>query len=378
MYKLIVFFLVINNLFSQEYNGIVCDSITKKPLYNIELYTDTENTVTNLKGEFSFKTTNKNIFLKTVFMDRPKFFSLINFKQNDTIYVAQYLQLKEVTIISPNSILKKVLENFAKNYNTSKKYKSNMFVHSNLLIDDQPKLFLELASENIMDFEIYKNNASKTFFGTKHNVKTAILGLRKINQNKETILFKNSLSITNLINWGFDPFIFLEKGTTVIDNYEHFYVLHYAYKIGVMEYSGWYSVNKKDYAIIENYERKELILPEQSLLKLSFPKIEISHIFYDKKEGFPYYTRKLLLVNQEFLMRNKLSDKIEKMNLNFKIYNHNPTFDNLILKKNINNSYYKYVYDVEFPFEEAFWKNYNVPKSDFEKSDLYQNLELSK
>ena len=311
-------------------------------------------------------------------MDRPISFSLINFKQNDTIYIAPYLQLNEVTIISSKSILKKVLENFAKNYNTSKKYKSNMFVHSNVLIDNQPKLFLELASENIMDFEIYNNNASKAFFGTKHHVKTDILGLRKINQNNETIWFKNSLSMPNLINWGFDPFVFSEKGTTEIDDFEHFYVLHYAYKRGAMAYSGWYSVNKKDYAIIENYERKELIIAEESLLKLSFPRIEISHIFYDKKEGFPYYTRKLLLVNQEFLMRNKLSDKIEKTNLNFKIYNHNPTFDNLSLRNPINNTYYKYVYDVEFPFEEGFWKNYNVPKSDFEKSDLYQNLELLK
>lgn len=376
MYKFIIFILLSTSVFSQEYMGIVCDSMTKKPLQNIELFTDSENTITNDKGSFYLKTAKKTVFIKTVFMDKPKVFSLLNFKKNDTIYISPYLQLKEVVIISPKSILKKVLENFSKNYNSATKYKTNMFVHSNLLVNNEPKLFLELVSENTMNFEIYKNNASKAFFGTNHNVKTAILGFRKVKSNKEALYFKNSLSMTNLINWGIDPFNFSEKGTTQIEDFENFYVLHYAYKRGAMEYSGWYSVNKKDYAIIENYERKELKINEESLLKISFPKIEISHIFYDKKDDFPYYTRKLLLINQEFLMTNNTSKQTDHVQLNFKIYNYNPTFNALKINEPINNTYYNHVYTIEFPFNETFWKNYNVPRSNFENSELYQNLEL--
>lgn len=371
---LLALILIVNqSLFAQHYKGVICDSITKKPLQNVELFTSSENTLTNENGSFEIKTAQKYVFVKTVFMDAPKVFDMKRFKPNDTLYLSPHIQLNEVVVTAQIPILKKVVKNLSKNYNTSTSYKTQMFTHSNLLVNGEPQLFLELVSENVLNFEIGDED-SKGFFGKSLKAKINILGLRKTVANKTATPYKNSLFTRNIVDWGIDPLNFLEKGTTKIEEFDSYYVLHYEYSRGITKFSGWFSVNKKDYAIIENYEKKEVLMSKEWLLKYNWPKTEISHIFYDKKEGFPYYTRKLLLVHQKFLAQNKVTSAIDEVELNFKMYNYQPTFNDLNISKPINNTYQKYVYEVEYPYQEEFWKKYNVPTSSFTSSELYQKL----
>lgn len=374
LHLLLLILFINQSIIAQHFKGVVCDSITKKPIQNVELFTSSENTLTNEEGLFEIRTIQRYISVKTVFMDNPKVFDMKYFKQNDTLYLSPHIQLSEVVVTAQIPILKKVVNNLSKNYNTTTSYKTQMFTHSSLLLNGKPQVFLELVSENVLNYEI-ADKKSKGFFGKKLKAKINILGLRKTFANNVTSPYKNSLYTQNIMDWGIDPFNFLEKGTNKIEEFDNYYVLHYLYVRGFVQYSGWFSVNKKDYAIIENYEKKDALLPEKSLLKFSFPKTEISHIFYDKKDGFPYYTRKLLLIHQKFLMQDETKNQVEEIELNFKIYNYRPTFNDLEISKPINKTYYNYVYDVEFPYQDSFWKIYNVPTSGFVNSELYQKLQ---
>lgn len=377
-HHLFFFILILSqSLFAQHYKGIICDSVSKKPLQNVELFTANENTLTNENGLYDLKTNQRYVYVKTVFMDTPKVYDLHNLKPNDTLYLSPHVQLKEVVVTAQIPILKKVVENLSKNYNTSTPYKTQMFTHSNLLVNQKPQLFLEMVSENILNFEIGDED-SKGFFGKNLKAKINILGLRKTKANSTTSTYKNSLYTRNIMDWGIDPLNFLEKGTTKIEDFSDYYILHYTYKRGFTEFSGWFSVNKKDYAIIENYEKKEIQTTKEFLLKYSIPKIEISHIFYDKKDGFPFYTRKLLLVHQEFLIQNETTNQVDEIELNFKMYNYQPTFKDLKTAKPINKTYNKYVYEVEFPYQNDFWSNYNIPTSSYTSSKLYQQLNILK
>ena len=186
--QLLTLILIVNQtLFAQHYKGVICDFITKKPLQNVELFTSSENTLTNENGLFEIKTNQKYVFVKTVFMDAPKVFDMKRFKPNDTLYLSPHIQLNEVVVTAQIPILKKVVKNLSKNYNTSKSYKTQMFTHSNLLVNGEPQLFLELVSENVLNFEIGDED-SKGFFGKSLKAKINIL----VNKNSMMrIVFHN-------------------------------------------------------------------------------------------------------------------------------------------------------------------------------------------
>jgi len=135
MYKAIINSLLIislcligNKSFSQiEYQGIVLDSKTLNPIEFVDVYNDTEFTLTNEQGRFSIITSKDSIKFNLIGYNKLSLY-LKNLKINDTIYLeSKAYELDEVVISKNNSTFKKMVKAIESNFPSSE-FKEEFFL----------------------------------------------------------------------------------------------------------------------------------------------------------------------------------------------------------------------------------------------------------
>lgn len=125
---IISLYLIGNKSFSQnEYRGTVLDNKTLKPIEFVDVYNDTNFTLTNEQGKFTFITSKDSIKFNLIGYNKLNL-SLKNFKINDTIYLeSKAYKLDEVVIYKNNSTFKKMVKAIESNFPSSE-FKEEFFL----------------------------------------------------------------------------------------------------------------------------------------------------------------------------------------------------------------------------------------------------------
>jgi hypothetical protein len=120
--------LIGNKSFSQnEYQGTVLNNKTLKPIEFVDVYNDTNFTLTNEQGKFRFITSRDSIKFNLIGYNKLDL-SLKNLKINDTIYLeSKAYELDEVVISKNNSTFKKMVKAIEGNFPSSE-FKEEFFL----------------------------------------------------------------------------------------------------------------------------------------------------------------------------------------------------------------------------------------------------------
>ncbi len=125
-----LFFLLVSNFgWAQihQTTKVVVDAETQIPIEYVNVYNNSDNTISNSDGSFIFRSIENLINMSAVGY-RPQSTTFDRINKSDTIFLeSNSIELEELVITNTTSLLNEVYRNVSKNYPTST-YKEKFFL----------------------------------------------------------------------------------------------------------------------------------------------------------------------------------------------------------------------------------------------------------
>lgn len=342
-----------------ETKKVVADKQTKLPLDKVSVYNQRDNSLTNEEGVFSFVSDIDELNFSLIGYENLK----VNFedlKRADTLFLqSKIIELDEVVIGGEQAILKKVYAKMKENY-ISEPYNENFFLRCVLKRND------EIARLQ----DIYGKVSRKGIFKTKtqpdNKCEVEILNMRKvgISDKQDFIYFKfqsfeKLFDLNALIFIVADDFELTQEKNIASDYLKISFVKKEANAIG-QKNSGYFIINKSDYAIVETYfdfyDDPDTV-PFQKDGKVEYRTIRFKRTSNYKKNNN---------VNKYYLSNAKADVRVEILEndvVKKTYYDYSTLFfvtNSFIGEKAKSNlSMDKDIFKVKYPYSEQFWKYQN-------------------
>jgi hypothetical protein len=231
---------------------VVADKATKLPLDKVNVYNEKDNSLTNEEGVFSFISNIDELNFSLIGYENKKF-TFEEIKKQDTIFLeSKIIELEEVVVGAEIAIIKKAYAKLKDNY-ALEPYNENFFLRCILKRNDE--------ISRLQD--IYGKVSRKSIFKTKaqpdNKCAVEILNMRKtgISEKSDFIYFEfqsfeNLFDINGLIQIAIDDYEFTQEKTATSDYVKINFLKKENNSLG-QKTSGYYIINKSDYAILETY-----------------------------------------------------------------------------------------------------------------------------
>ena len=368
-YSFILFLGLIVHSQNFRTTKIVVSKTTKKPLENVIVYNENDNSTTNQEGKFLFVSNKKEINFRLLGYNTIKTtFEVIDKK--DTIFMeTKALELKEVVVVNIEPFIKKVYDRMSENFNAN--FSSDIFLRNVLKKDS--------SIVKLQDIYIRRNR-----FNDNREDEIEILNMRKTSILDKKI--NTDLSFPNFKEFFSPPFPILDKNIFTEVEYndpEYRKVIFEKKEKNDRDQisKGYFIVNRQDYAIVEYF-----ITMNDNPEIIPFKKVFLSNTEFRtiKYERLLKFTKSLTL-NKYYLNNTELNAIVEVLNRqNVKIpfyYNlkMNGFTTNITTTKSISNfSIDRDIFKAKFPYSEEFWINQNQLALTVELKDFLKRVSESK
>lgn len=350
------FFAVAQKLQTKK---VVADKLTKLPLEKVNIYNEIDNSLTNEEGLFSFVSDIDEMNFSLIGYESLK----LNFEQIrnlDTIFLQnKMIELDEVVVGNEMAIMKKVYANMRENY-IFETYNENFFL----------RCVLKRNNELSRLQDIYGKVSRKGIFKTKtqpdNKCEVEILNMRKVGFNEKTDhvyfefeSFEKLFDLNALVYIKSDDFDLTQEKDVAGDFFKISFIKKSA-DVMNQKLSGYFIINKQDYAIVETYFNL-------------FDNID--QMPYNKDSKVKYRTTSFKIrsnykknsITNKYYLNNAKSDVIVELLGNEKrekaIYDFSTIFfvtNSFIADKAKSNlSMNKDIFKVKYPYSEQFWKSQN-------------------
>jgi|SRR5690606_29255640 len=352
-------FLLLSGLaFCQnQISGIVVDEATKLPINAASVSNQTDYTITNEDGYFLFISNSDSLKIsKLGYDDLNLTFDEFN---SDTIFLSPKgtVLLDEATIVNYPSLMKNVYLNVEKNY-PHKPFVDQFFLRTILKRNNE-----------IYRFEDIQGKIKRNTLFLSQDIKTADFEFQILNQRKAGLSFKKNMaleiefhSLKQLFDFFSSVFIDLKGFSFHYENIDENYVkVTFTPRPDFKNRSlGYYVIDKRDYSIKEYFIKTN---PE------FFDEIE-----FTKKQGFKFRTTdnelfvrysKNTQSEKYYISDARIHQTLEVIERNGEktIYNVENQLVNVknADKEGFNSNIAKNrrLFDINFDYDEDFWKNQN-------------------
>lgn len=350
---------------------VVADKTTKLPLDKVNVYNQKDNSLTNEEGVFSFISENNEVNFSLIGYENLKM-SFAEISKRDTIFLeSKTIELEEVVVGAELSIMKKAYTKMKENY-ILEPYNENFFL----------RCVLKKNGELARLQDVYGKVSRKSIFKTKtqpdNKCEVEILNMRKvgISEKADVVYFKfqsfeKLFDMNALISIELDDFELSQEKNVAAGYFKISFIKKQVNEKG-QKTSGYFIINKSDYAIVETYfdfyddgDKG----PYQKDGKVEYRTVKFKRTSNYKKNAVSakYYLNN---ANSEVTVEILGNDKVPKASYDY-VTNFFVTNSFIAEKANSNLSMDKDIFKVKYPYSEQFWKNQNqLPLT----SDLSQFL----
>lgn len=231
---------------------VVADQASKIALEKVNVYNEKDNSLTNQEGVFSFISNEDEINFSLIgYKDKKVSFERV--KNVDTIFLeSNSITLDEVIIGQEVAIIKKAYSRMKDNY-ALEPYNENFFLRCTLKRNDE--------ISRLQD--IYGKVSRKAIFKTKkqpdNKCAVEVLNMRKVGITEKIDFiyfqfqsFEKLFDLNALIYLNLEDFEFAQEKNVAGDYFKINFVKKEA-NVVKQKTSGYFIINKADYAIVETY-----------------------------------------------------------------------------------------------------------------------------
>lgn len=358
--------------------NVVADQQTKLPLDKVNIYNQTDSSLTNEEGVFSFVSDIDELNFSLIGYENLKL-SFNAVKKADTIFLqSKMIELDEVVVGNEMAIMKKVYAKMRENY-IFDPYNENFFLRCTLKRNN------EMARLQ----DIYGKVSRKSIFKTKiqpdNRAEVEILNMRKagISSKEDFVYFKSQsfeslFDLNALIYLVLDDFELTQEKNVAADYYKISFIRKEANHLK-QKTSGYFIINKSDFAIVETffdfYDNPENV-PFQKDGSVEYRTIHFKRTANYKKNN---PANKYYLSNAKADVRVEIlqNDKVKKA-----FYDYATQFfvtNSFIAEKAKSNlSMDKDIFKVKYQYAEQFWKNQNQLPLTSELIDFLKHVSENK
>lgn len=338
---------------------IVADKQTKLPLDKVNVYNQRDNSLTNEEGVFSFVSDIDELNFSLIGYENLK----VNFedlKKVDTLFLqSKIIELDEVVVGQEQAILKKAYAKMKENYILAP-YNENFFLRCVLKRND------EIARLQDIYGKVSRKSIFKTNTQPDNKCEVEILNMRKvgISDKQDFIYFKfqsfeKLFDLNALIFIAVEDFDLTQEKNIAPDYLKISFVNKEANSIK-QKISGYFIINKSDYAIVETYfdfyDDPDKV-PFQKDGKVEYRTTRFKRTANYKKNT---NVNKYYLSNANADVRVEIleNDKVKKAAYDYST--HFFVTNSFIAEKAKSNlSMDKDIFKVKYPYSEQFWKSQN-------------------
>jgi hypothetical protein len=338
---------------------IVADKQTKLPLDKVNVYNQRDNSLTNEEGVFSFVSDIDELNFSLIGYENLK----VNFedlKKVDTLFLqSKIIELDEVVVGQEQAILKKAYAKMKENYILAP-YNENFFLRCVLKRND------EIARLQDIYGKVSRKSIFKTNTQPDNKCEVEILNMRKvgISDKQDFIYFKfqsfeKLFDLNALIFIAVEDFDLTQEKNIAPDYLKISFVNKEANSIK-QKISGYFIINKSDYAIVETYfdfyDDPDKV-PFQKDGKVEYRTTRFKRTANYKKNS---NVNKYYLSNANADVRVEIleNDKVKKAAYDYST--HFFVTNSFIAEKAKSNlSMDKDIFKVKYPYSEQFWKSQN-------------------
>ncbi|KAF2511886.1 carboxypeptidase-like regulatory domain-containing protein [Flavobacterium foetidum] len=380
MNKIIVFgfFFLFNSFLivaqKTQITKVVVDKSSKRPLENVSVYNETDNSLTNQEGVFSFISNREDVCFSLLGYEELKT-SLQQLKNLDTIFLQPKLvELDEVVVGQEFAILKKAYSKLKENY-VLEPYQENFFL----------RCILEKNNEVARLQDIYGKVSRKSIFKTKsqpdNKSEVEVLNMRKvgISEKSDFVYFKfqsfdKLFDLNALIYIEFEEFELTQQKNIGADYFKISFLKKEPNSMA-QKTSGYFVIHKADYAIVETYfdfyDDPEKV-PYSKDGKVEYRTTSFKRTSNYKKNAAvgKYYLNN---ANSEVKVEIRGNEKMQKATYDYSTQ-YFVTNSFIAAKANSNLSMDKDIFKVKFPYSEQFWKSQNQLPLTIELKDFLQKV----
>lgn len=338
---------------------VVADKQTKLPLDKVNVYNQRDNSLTNEEGVFSFVSDIDELNFSLIGYENLK----VNFedlKKVDTLFLqGKIIELDEVVVGQEQAILKKAYAKMKENYILAP-YNENFFLRCVLKRND------EIARLQDIYGKVSRKSIFKTNTQPDNKCEVEILNMRKvgISDKQDFIYFKfqsfeKLFDLNALIFIAVEDFDLTQEKNIAPDYLKISFVNKEANSIK-QKISGYFIINKSDYAIVETYfdfyDDPDKV-PFQKDGKVEYRTTRFKRTANYKKNT---NVNKYYLSNANADVRVEIleNDKVKKAAYDYST--HFFVTNSFIAEKAKSNlSMDKDIFKVKYPYSEQFWKSQN-------------------
>lgn len=373
---LILIILKTNLCVSQKFltKNIILDFETLKPISNVHIYNQFDNTISNNDGIFNFISNDSLVILSHVGYDEIKSnFTFLN--KNDTIFFkSKVISLDEIVITDKKNVIRKVYENVNENYPFSS-FNDELFLRCVLRKNGEIVKIQDMVV-NIQRNSLFTNEVLREL---EFNVE--VLNIRKAGitpKSKKEEQFK-FLSFEELFRWFSSiftvPTIYNYKEDKLLDNrYSKVNFNKNSSNKDQKSLEGFYILNLDDYSFNKVFYKTVFenisTIPYKTDKNVKWRTIG-NELFVDYKKN--------ISLNKYFLNSGKLKNVVEVINNGVEnIYE--ASYEILVVKNNTNikfNSNFsskKDLFKADFNYQKSFWEKQNQLLLDEELIYFIKNL----
>ncbi|MDQ6472637.1 hypothetical protein RB619_18515 [Flavobacterium sp. LHD-80] len=338
---------------------VVADKATKLPLDKVNIYNEKDNSISNEEGAFSFVSDIHELNFSLIGYENRKM-SFEEVQKQDTIFLqSKITELDEVVIGTEVLLIKKAYAKMIDNYALSP-YNENFFLRCTLKKNNEMSRLQDIYGK------VSRNAIFKTVKVPDNKCAVEILNMRKVGIKEKMDFidfqfqsFENLFDVNALIAINLDEFEFTrEKG--MIGNYVKISFIQKETNSLGQKTSGYFIINKADYAIVETYfdfYDDGANVPFKKNGKVNYRTVRFQRTTNYKKSDV---TKRYYLNNANSIVRVEAVDnkEIEKR---FYDYTANFFVTNSFIasKADSNLSMDKDIFRVKFPYSESFWASQN-------------------
>jgi len=359
-------------------NKVVADRLTKLPLDKVNVYNEKDNSITNQEGVFSFISDSKELNFSLIGYENVRLNS-DEIKNQDTIFLqSKTIELDEVIVGNEISIIKKAYAKLKDNY-PLEPYNENFFLRCTLEKNDQTARLQDIYGK------VSRNSIFKTKIQPDNKCNVEILNMRKVGiaDKKDFIYFEfqsfeKLFDLNALIQIAIEEYEFTQE-KDVAGDYLKISFIKKERNVMAQKTSGYYIINKSDYAIVETYfDFYDNIddIPFQKDGKVEYRTTSFKRVSNFKKNTS---TNKYYISNANSAVRVELGGS----GINEKaFYDYTTNFfvtNSFIAEKaNSNLSMNKDIFKVKFPYSESFWAGQNQLPLTSELKDFLKHVAENK
>ncbi len=338
---------------------VVVDKLTKLPLENVSVYNQKDNSMTNADGAFSFISDQDELNFSLIGYENLKL-SFAEINKQDTIFLeSKTIELEEVVVGAEMAIMKKAYAKVKENY-IFEPYNENFFL----------RCVLKRNGEMQRLQDIYGKVSRKGIFKTKsqpdNKCEVEILNMRKAGiKVKEDFVYFEFQSFEKLFDLNAMILINLEdfeltQEKKINGNFFKISFIRKTENASGQKRSGYFIINKDDYAIVETYfdfNDNEEKIPFQKKGKVEYRTtvLKISANYKKSSSTHKYYLNNAKSEVRVELLENEVVKKA------FYDYSTNFFVTNSFIaeKAKSNLSMDKDLFKVKYPYSQQFWKSQN-------------------